>query len=161
MEELEKYKPQLTKQPDFGEFWDNSLEELSKIPYNYKLEHYPYPVNGVKVYRISYIGFNNANIDGWLAMPDREGKHPGLVIYHGYNGAYDGKLHETVDWALRGYAALQMLCRGQHGNSVDNVISSTGGTTGWMTKGIQFPYEYYYRAVYMDAVRALEILASI
>jgi len=29
-----------------------------------------------------------------------------------------------------------------------------------MTKGIQSKYEYYYRAVYMDAIRALEVLAD-
>lgn len=161
LEELKKYKPDLTRQPDFEEFWEKSLKQLSNTPPGYELTPYDYPVRGVKVYSISYGGFENANIDGWLAIPEGSGPHPGLVMFHGYNWAYDGNLHETVNWALKGYASMQMLVRGQQGKSVDNVISSAGFTVGWMTKGILSPDEYYYRAVYLDAVRAVEVLASI
>lgn len=160
LEELKKYKPQLTKQADFEEFWEKSLKQLASVPVKYELTPYEYPVKGVKVYRISYLGFAAANIDGWLAVPDIDGLIPGLVLYHGYNWAFDGHLHDTVNWALKGYASLQMLVRGQQGKSVDNIISSSGFTAGWMTKGILSPEEYYYRAVYMDSVRALQVLAS-
>ncbi|HPU42547.1 MAG TPA: acetylxylan esterase [Acetivibrio clariflavus] len=30
LEELKKYKPQLTKQPDFDEFWDKSLKKTGR-----------------------------------------------------------------------------------------------------------------------------------
>lgn len=161
LEELEKYKPQPTKQPDFEEFWRNTLEKLANVPIKYEVTPYEYPVKGVKVFRISFMGFQNANIDGWLSLPDGSDIYPGLLLTHGYNWAFDGHLHDVVNWALRGYVSLQILVRGQQGKSVDNVISTTGYHAGWMTKGIQSPEEYYYRAVYMDAVRALEILSSI
>ncbi|MCX7710704.1 MAG: acetylxylan esterase [Clostridia bacterium] len=161
LEELKKYKPELTKQPDFDAFWDETLRQLAAVPVQYELTPYQYPVRGIKVYRISYLGFNRANIAGWLAMPEGERAYPGLVLYHGYNWAFDGNVHDTVNWALKGYAALQMLVRGQQGASVDNVVSSGGFTTGWMSKGILSPEEYYYRAVYMDAVRTLEVMASL
>ena len=161
LEELKNYKPALTKQPDFEEFWKETLSQLASVPLKYELTPYDYPCRGVKVYRIDYLGFANANISGWLVIPDCPGPHPGLVNFHGYNWAYDGHLHDTVNSALKGYATLMMLTRGQQGNSVDNIISSTGFCSGWMSKGILSPEEYYYRAVYMDAVRALEVLASI
>ncbi len=160
LEELKKYKPALTKQSDFDEFWENSLKELAKVPLKYELTPYDYPAKGVKVSRVSFSGFMGANIDGWFAVPDTPGKHPGLVLYHGYNWAAEGCIHEVVDTALHGYAVLQMLVRGQQGNSVDNVVTSHGNVAGWMTKGIQSKDEYYYRAVYMDTVRALEVLAD-
>lgn len=159
--ELQHYKPALTTQPDFDEFWNKTLSTLKEIPLKYELTPYDYPSKGVKVYNVIYKGFQNADIEGWLAVPDGSGPFPGLVIFHGYNWAFDGCIHDTVNWALKGYAAFQVLIRGQHGRSSDNIISSTGFSAGWMTKGILSPYEYYYRAVYMDSVRALEVLSSL
>lgn len=160
LEALKEYKPKLTREPDFDEFWNKSLQRLSEVPVKFELTPYEYPVKGVKVYRVSYLGFENANIEGWLAIPDGEGLKPGIVLYHGYNWAYEGMTYDVVNWALNGYVAMNMLVRGQQGNSVDNIVSSTGYASGWMSKGILDPEEYYYRAVYLDAVRALEVLAS-
>ncbi len=160
LEALKEYKPKLTKEPDFDEFWDKSLKKLEEVPLKFELSHYDYPVKGVKVYRVSYLGFENANIEGWLAIPEGEGLRPGIVLYHGYNWASEGMTNEVVNLALNGYVAMNMLVRGQQGNSVDNIVSSTGFASGWMSKGILNPEEYYYRAVYLDAVRALEVLAS-
>lgn len=161
LEQLKTYKPELTREPDFEQFWADSLKELADIPLRYTLTQVDFPVKGVKVFEINFTSFNNANIQGYVSIPDREGPHPGLMLFHGYNWAMDGCIMDTVHWALQGYAAFIMLTRGQQGGSCDNVISSTGSTTGWMTKGILSPYEYYYRAVYLDTVRALEVLASL
>jgi cephalosporin-C deacetylase len=160
LEALKEYKPKLTKEPDFEEFWDNSLKKLAQVPLKFERSPYDYPVKGVKVYRVSYLGFENANIEGWLAIPKGESLCPGIVLYHGYNWASEGMVNEVVDLALKGYVVMNMLVRGQQGNSVDNIVSSTGFVPGWMCKGILNPEEYYYRAVYLDAVRALEVLAS-
>jgi cephalosporin-C deacetylase len=159
LEELKAYKPQLTKQLDFDDFWQETLDELSSVPFTFELTAYNYPVKGVKVYQISFLGYHHATIGGYYVVPDSAGSHPGLVLYHGYNWALDGNLHEAVNWSLHGYVVLQMHVRGQYGSSVDNMIPSTGHTKGWMTKGILSPKEYYYRAVYMDSVRAVEILS--
>lgn len=160
LDELKRYKPELTRQPDFDEFWSSTKKELREVELYWRLTPYQYPAKGVKVYRITFKGFMNAEIDGWFAIPDGSGKYPGIVVYHGYNWAADGCIHDTVNMALHGYAVLQMLVRGQQGGSVDNVITSHGNTTGWMTKGILSKEQYYYRAVYMDCVRALEVLAG-
>lgn len=160
LDQLMVYKPELTRKDDFRNFWNETLDELRKVPLEYRMEPYAYPAKGVKVYNVRYKGFNNAEIEGWLAIPAGSCPHPGLLLFHGYNWAYDGKLHETVNMALHGYACLQILVRGQQGHSVDNIVSSYGNPMGWLTKGILNPYEYYYRAVYMDAVRGTEVLAS-
>ncbi len=160
LEELRKYKPELTRQPDFKKFWETALDELAKVDLKYKLQPYEYPAKGVKVYRVTFSGFLNADIDGWFAVPEAPGKYPGIAAFHGYNWAADGCISDTVNLALHGYAVLQMLVRGQQGNSSDNVVTSHGNHSGWMTKGILSPDQYYYRAVYMDCVRALEVLAS-
>ena len=43
LEELRKYKPDLTRQPDFMEFWESNKLELAKIPLKYELAAYDYP----------------------------------------------------------------------------------------------------------------------
>jgi cephalosporin-C deacetylase len=160
LEQLREYKPALTKQPDFDEFWDSSLAELAKVPVSYERFEVSYPVKGIKVYRVQYVGFNHATIEATLALPVQSEPLPGIVAYHGYNWCTDGDTNDTVNQALKGYAVLKMFCRGQHSGSVDNVISTNGHVAGWMTKGIQNKEEYYYRAVYLDAVRAIEVLAA-
>jgi cephalosporin-C deacetylase len=161
LEKLKEYQPALTREADFETFWAQTKQELSETRLEYQLKPYDYPVKNAKVYNIIYKGFHDADIEGWLVIPAGAGPHPGLVLFHGYNWAYDGKLHDTVNMALHGYACLQILVRGQQGRSVDNIIVSTGHPMGWLTKGILNPYEYYYRAVYMDALRAVEVLASL
>ena len=161
LSELEKYKPELTRQPDFDAFWERSLRELAGTPVRYELVPRDYPVRGARLYKILYSGFRGANVQGWLAIPEGDGPFPGLMLFHGYNWAMEGMIHDVVNWALHGYAAMLMLCRGQQGESVDNTVYSHGAHAGWMSKGILSEDEYYYRGVYLDAVRGLEVLASL
>jgi cephalosporin-C deacetylase len=67
---------------------------------------------------------------------------------------------ELIPYATLGLCALSMDCRGQNGQSQDAAVYPEGHSTGWMTAGIRDPWTYYYRYVYADAVRALELLAS-
>ena len=159
-EELKRYRPEQTAEKDFGEFWEGTLKQLAAVPLTYRLNPYDYPVKGVKLFQISFPGYRNANIDGWFATPATTGQYPGIALFTGYDWVYNGNVHEVVNYALYGYATLQIFIRGQYGGSVDNVIPSHGNNSGWMTKGILSREEYYYRAVYMDCVRAVEILAS-
>jgi cephalosporin-C deacetylase len=53
-----------------------------------------------------------------------------------------------------------MDTRGQNNQSQDAAITSEGHYMGWMTQGIRDPQSYYYRYVYADAIRALELLAK-
>lgn len=161
LDKLREYKPELTRQPDFDNFWAQSSAELAQVRLTCERDAFPYPVRGLRVYRIHYAGFGGAPIEGWLAYPERNEPLPGIVQFHGYNWASDNQLTDVVNLALKGYAVFQMLCRGQQSGSVDYVVPSHGHVAGWMTKGIQDPREYYYRAVYMDAVRAVDVLRSL
>jgi len=161
LSELKNYLPALTRENDFDTFWESSLSELKSVPFEYSLNPVDYPAKGIKMYKLNFKGFNNSNISGWFAIPQSKGPHPGILHFHGYNWAYDGRHHDVANYALRGYAVLFMFCRGQQGESIDNVVSPHGHNMGWMSKGLLSPEKYYYRAVYMDAVRAVNILASI
>ncbi len=62
--------------------------------------------------------------------------------------------------AAQGVCVLSMDTRGQNNQSQDSAITSEGHYMGWMTQGIRDPQNYYYRYVFADAIRALELLAK-
>ena len=159
LDQLRAYRPELTRQDDFDSFWANSKREAQAEPLYVEVRKQEYPVDGVRLYELSYRGFQGARIRGWYAAPEGAGPHPGLVVYHGYNYSFDGGIHDIVNFALHGYATFGMQTRGQYG-SEDTMVSPEGHYAGWMTKGILHKETYYYRGVYMDAIRALEVLAE-
>ena len=159
LEQLKTYLPELTKEPDFNEFWANTKRELATVPMEYHLSPLDYPVRGVEVYELLYKGLHGANICAYFAKPVGEGPFSAVVQFHGYNWG-PHSLNEAVTTALNGYIAATMLVRGQQGKSEDVLPDKYGHVTGWMTKGILSPETYYYRAVYMDAVRLLDIITA-
>ncbi len=158
LEELRSYKPKLTRQPDFDKFWTNTRRELSQVPMEYHLTPISYPAKNIEVYQLCYKGMHDAQISAYFAKPVGNGPFPAVVSFHGYNWGANA-LEDAVLSAFHGYVAAQMLVRGQQGDSEDT-LPANGHVGGWMSKGILSPETYYYRAVYMDAVRLAEIVSE-
>lgn len=163
LEELERYHPDLTAESDFDYFWQCSLEEAREQPLNVSLSRVEdYPVPEVEVFKIGFDGWRSGRCAGWYLRPskmDGDGSLPGLVSYHGYSGN-KGQAHQYLFWAMQGYAVLSLDVRGQSGESSDGNVYDTGHVTGWMTQGIMDAESYYYRAVYLDCVRAADAIAA-
>ena len=157
--ELVTYDPPLTAQPDFDAFWRETLAEAARAPLNVTLREVDYPAVGARVYDLRYDGWRGARIAAWWIVPQGKGPFPALVQYHGYSGS-KAEVHPYLIWALQGYAVLAVDVRGQSGDSPDPGPYSSGHVKGWMTQGILDPQEYYYRGVYVDCVRALDVAAS-
>ncbi|PRX20668.1 cephalosporin-C deacetylase [Orenia metallireducens] len=162
LNELKSYKPQLTKEDDFEEFWQRSIEESEDQPLNPSLKQVDYPVEEVEVYDLFFDGFKNSRIYGRYILPraaDKNNKVPVIVMYHGYNWN-NLVISDVLHYSLMGYGVLLMDVRGQDINSPDHNFYDNGGAAGWMTKGILNPDNYYYRYVYMDSVRAIDFLMT-
>jgi cephalosporin-C deacetylase len=159
LEQLRHYKPSLYREDDFQSFWDATVSEAVRQPIHAELIPYDLPVKGVQCYAVRFDGYKGGRIAGWYVRPTREGSFPGLCVYHGYGGRGTRPL-EMVPIASQGVCVLTMDCRGQPGNSQDASEASEGNVAGWMSQGIRDPQKYYYRYVYGDAIRALELLAN-
>jgi len=158
---LREYRPPLTRQPDFVSFWAQTLREAAG-PLEADVRPVEYPVPEVQVFDVRYAGFRGARIGGWYVLPRRETMRPplpALVFYHGYSGSRSD-VFSYLPWALQGYAVLAVDVRGQSGVSTDPGAYSMGHVRGWMTKGILDEREYYYRGVYVDCVRAIDVLCA-
>jgi cephalosporin-C deacetylase len=73
LEELQHYKPALTRQDDFEPFWKKRIEENSQYPLNMEVTERVYPVPGVKVYDVYFDGFRNSRIHGVYVTPESPG----------------------------------------------------------------------------------------
>lgn len=154
---LEAYLPPLTKEADFDVFWEETLRITRENPLKPTREETACPLGNTRVYDISYNGFDDTPIHGWLLLPAADsGKPlPCLIRYHGFSGNR-GFPWDFSHWILSGMAVLSIDCREQGGLTGNRADYSGGMSTSVACKGIQFKEEYYYRAVYMDCLRAID-----
>ncbi len=159
LEELRHYKPAQTKADDFDAFWSETLEASRNQPLQAELTATDYPARGVELSEVRLNGFDGGTVFCYLMRPDAGGRLPAIVFYHGYSGRGPSPF-EMLPWASQGLAVLSVDCRGQSGNSTDGAVYPGGHRPGFMTQGIEDPRRYYYRYVYTDCVRALDVMAE-
>lgn len=159
LQELQNYRPALTKQPNFDQFWSDTFAEAARQPLNITLTPLDLPYTGVRMFQTTYAGWHGVQMAGIYAVPNGDGPFPGVVIYHGYSGSKPDPSNLLI-WTSQGYAVLAVDVRGQGGDSDDGGVYPGGHRPGFMTMGIGNPHTYYYRGVYVDSVRALETLAA-
>ena len=165
LERLREYKPSLYRQPDFDSFWDQTLAQAKRQPLDPQFTPCDLPGKGFECFSVRFDGFADApedrpgRIAGWYAKPAGGGKYPAVMFYHGYSGRGVRPL-DMLPLVSQGFACMSMDCRGQTGESEDLSGATGGHFVGYMTQGILDPRRYYYRYVYADAVRALDLLAT-
>lgn len=159
--ELFGYLPEQTKRADFDEFWEQTIKKAENVPLRPEKLLYDYPGNYVKVYSITYYGFDETKIHGWYIVPQFTGekKHPCLINYHGFTGNR-GMPSDFMVWAVQGIAVLSVDCREQSGETGNSAVYSTGSVQNVVSKGILDKNEYYYRAVYMDCLKAIDFAGT-
>jgi cephalosporin-C deacetylase len=161
LEQAREYRSTAALPEDLEEFWRTTLdgggEPATFTPVRSGLV-------AVDTFDVTFAGYDGAPVKAWLhlpAAPLRSGPLPGAVQYQGYNGGR-GLTHEHVFWATAGYAHLVVDTRGQGSGWTTGATSDPAGSPpsqpGFLTRGIEDPRTYYYRRVYTDAVRALEVL---
>ena len=140
------------KQPDFDEFWEQTLAELAAVTPDYKLTLLEDHSNDVrKSYRVDMKSLGGEQISGLLLLPTAEGKHPAVISYMGY-----GSDVWYADPSADPDRIEFMLCvRNQAFNR------TPGEKDDWCTRGLGDKYSYYYRGAFADAVRAIDFVCSL
>jgi cephalosporin-C deacetylase len=159
-DQLATYRPDLAVPPDLAGFWAATIEQASAAGVDAVFEPVDAGLRTVEVFDVTFTGFGGQRVHAWLRVPAaRSGPLPCVVQYIGYGGGR-GLAHENLLWSAAGYAHLVMDTRGQGSQST---IGDTGDEAyagpahpGFMTRGILDPAGYYYRRLYVDAVRAVD-----
>jgi cephalosporin-C deacetylase len=166
--ELETYSPDLPEPADLDSFWDETLAAARRHPMDVTWAPAATGLVAFETFDVTFPGFAGQPIRGWLHLPRArnlavDGRLPAVVQYHGYGGGR-GRPHETMLYAVAGYAHFVMDTRGQGGRwSVGETPDPAGAGPshpGFLTRGILDPAEYYYRRLFTDAVRAVEAVRS-
>ena len=115
----------------------------------------------VDVRDLTFSGFAGQPVRGWVVVPRAvEGPLPCVVEFIGYGGGR-GLPHEWLDWSAAGYVHLVMDTRGQGSSwrTGATADADTGGPAapGFLTRGIADPADYYYRRLFCDAARAVDV----
>jgi cephalosporin-C deacetylase len=157
IKELYHYKPPIAKKRDFDDFWKKTIAITKKNPLNPQKSPYAYPSSIVKAFDISYNGFDDTRIHGWYIVPTfvKQKKLPCLIHYHGYTDNR-GSVSDFMQWIALGVAVVSVDCREQSGLTGNNARYSSGAMQSVTTKGLLDKNEYYYRAVFMDCLKAID-----
>lgn len=142
---------ELTREPDFGKFWAESLEELNEVEPSYELKEIPVEEGSdVHLYELSMRSHGGVRVRGWLEVPVADGPHAALLRLPGYTQS----MRPVGDTG--GAVVLSFNIRG-HGSSTDDV---PGRPMDFWLRGLDDKDTYYYRGAYLDCVRAVDYLAS-
>lgn len=168
IDQLQDQRPTVARPDDFEAFWMNSLDVELIRPLEPAIVLLDTPLRTLDVYDVSWVGYGGQRVQAWLRLPaGSTGPLPAVLQYSGYSG---GRGYPFVDsvYAAAGYAHFVLESRGQ-GWRTPSLTATTPDLDagagemhfpGQMTLGIQDPERYYYRRLYVDAVRMLQLAAQ-
>lgn len=165
LDQLRTYRPDVRCPQDFDEFWDRTLAEARAAAVAPRVEKVEALTPHIDIYDVRFSGFGGEQVGAWYLRPAGvTGDLPGLVHFAGYGGGR-GIAYDRIKWPAAGFATLMVDTRGQ-----GSLWSSPGVTPdphgsgpsapGFMTRGIESADSYYYRRVFTDAARAVEVFAE-
>ncbi|SDM62589.1 acetylxylan esterase [Allokutzneria albata] len=164
-DELRAYRSAQTEPADFDAFWDRTLAESRRYEPAVDVVPVETGLRTVDVFDVTFPGFDGQPVKAWLRLPaHRDGSLPAVVEFLGYGGGRGHPL-ESLLWSSAGFAHLVMDTRGQGSTwatgDTPDPVGSGPAFPGVMTRGIESPETYYYRRVFVDAVRAIEATRSL
>ena len=167
--ELRSYRSAATAPGDLEEFWRSAIADARARAFEPRLE--PYRAD---VYRrldatdVTFAGADGDPVRAWYLRPagSEATPLPCRVAFVGYGGGRDLPAAHAL-YPACGYATFVMDTRAQGGtwSAGDTPDPGAGASSaehpGVMTRGIASPETYYYRRLYVDAVRAVETAAAL
>lgn len=166
LEELRAFRPPLRLPEGFDDFWQRTLDELGQRPADVRRTPEPAGLSTVDVDDVRFAGWGGDEVAAWLLRPaGATGPLPCVVEFIGYSGGR-GLPWERLLWSSAGYAHLVVDTRGQGWAWTTGVTADPGhdgapAAPGMLTRGLHDPHEHYYRRLYADAVRAVEVARSL
>ena len=167
LEELREYRSATTAPDDLDAYWDEAIRSARDRATAATFEPYkPEAYGPVEVFDVTFSGAEGHPVRAWFLRPRAAtGTLPCRVTFIGYGGGRGLPAEHTL-YAAAGFAELVVDTRGQGGTWSAGATGDPGAgdsgpeTPGVMTRGILDPRTYYYRRLYVDAVRAVETAAA-
>lgn len=159
-EEALKHKiiPQ-TAREDFEDFWQEAIRAMRAVPLSYTREKIKTPYDKTfTTYKIFYNTHDNTKVAAFFSCPNNaQGPLPCVAHFHG------GSLQKEIQPGIlaTGVCCFSIDVRSQGGETVDKADYSTDFNGGLMTLGVLDKNEFYMKNIYLDAVRAMDVIAEL
>lgn len=166
--ELVDYRSTVSAPDDLDAFWRGALEAAAASAVEPVVTRYEQETYGaLAAFHVVFSGADGDPINAWYLRPVGAADVPLAcrVTFIGYGGGRDLPAAHAL-YPAAGHAAFVMDTRAQggtwaSGDTADRGAGSSGPEhPGVMSRGIASPETYYYRRLYVDAVRAVETAAS-
>lgn len=159
IEDLERLDVEITRQPDFYDFWEDAVTRCRTAPLNSFGGPVAYPVPGMEVRDLTFEGLDGTPVKTWLILPPSASvtdKVPVVVHFHGA-GCSRGDAFTFAPWILAGCAVLSCDFRMQRGTT-GSVTGFDGNIKfGWWILGICDLKKSYQYCVWTDCLRAIRL----
>lgn len=147
----ERIESPVDAQPDFDEFWTRARAELDAVAPCYRLHlDRKRSTEKRRIYLVEMRSLGGETIRGYYAEPVAPGKYPVVVTFMGYGSDAWCPDADTAPERIE----FVLSHRGQGLNEDENRYGD------WVVYGLESPEAYYYRGAFMDAVRAIDFVAS-
>jgi cephalosporin-C deacetylase len=162
LDELRTYLGSSPRPDDFDAYWDAALRELDATPPEVELK----PVAalgdcGAELFDLYFTGVGGARVHAKYLRPKTAAKPgAGLVHFHGYGGN-SGDWSDHLAFALAGISIAAMDCRGQGGDSRDNLLVAGNTRDGHIIRGLNdSPEQLLYRRIFLDTVQLARVVMA-
>jgi len=145
-------EPSVAAPADFDAFWAAQLARLRRVPIHPVLTPVPTSQPGVKLFRVR-LDSVDSHVQGYLAMPDRRGRFPALIIYQ-WAGVYALDPSWATNRAAEGWLTLDV-------DSHDLPPTQGTGVSGeYQAIGARSRDTSYFLDMYLRDTRALQYIRS-
>jgi cephalosporin-C deacetylase len=165
--ELRAYRSAVVAPDDLDAYWQEAIAAARAKAGVAVFEPYRRAVyRNLDVSDVTFTGAGGDPVRGWFVCPQGvAGELPCRVTFIGYGGGRGHASDHTL-FAAAGCAQLVVDTRGQGADWTAGATGDPGAgasgpeVPGVMTRGILDRENYYYRRLYVDAVRAVETAAE-
>ena len=147
-----RLEPAVPAPADFDSFWAAQLARLKRIAANPVLTPLPASQPGVNLFRVR-LDSVGSHVQGYLAVPDRRGRFPALIIYQ-WAGVYPLQPEWATDRAAEGWLTLDV---DSHDLAPEQ---GTGVPTDYAAIGDRSRDTSYFLGMYLRDTRALQYIRS-
>lgn len=158
LEELRNYQGVNPRPKDFTQYWERAIGEMKSVNPNIELVPSTFQVPYAECFDMYFTGVRGARIHvKYLRPKNASGKHPAVLIFHGYS-SNAGDWSDKLNYAALGYSVFAMDCRGQGGYSED--VGGVKGNTldGHIIRGLDDEADnLLFRHIFLDTAELADI----
>ena len=165
--ELLKY-PGINPRPaDFDAYWDDSIRELdAHDPQVELVRNDTVPLRNAECYDLRFTGIGGARVYAKYLRPSgarlqADEPAPAIVAFHGYTGN-SGDWSNWLSYVSEGFCVAVLDCRGQGGQSEDNLQIQGNTFRGHIIRGLDDPNpkNLLFRHIFLDTALLARVVMS-